>query len=124
MASILHLCQQDDAFKKLREAVKAFEVPNLLSDDEKNVGDDAEMVSGAFELGRKGGNLKIKKAGWLYLHEEVLSEITAFLRKLCSLTHFQSVGMSSFDVHIAWMSFSENAGNMSEISGCSPLVTT
>eukprot|EP01083_Nonionella_stella_P084855 234985_1 len=63
----------DPTFKNLQKGFKAFAIPNVANPD------NVEMISDVFALGRSG-YLKIKKEGWLWLHEPALHAIVSFLK--------------------------------------------
>jgi len=89
--------KKDPEYKNIMKHIEEYKVPDysadaVAEDEEKGapvnnnqeeqpqVGQPAATVPGAFKLGRS--NLKINKNGWLYLHEDVLSKIVAFVQEL------------------------------------------
>ena len=89
---------KDPAYKNLRSHIKKYEVNEYVTnnhDDEKKNDDNNQtskpqvtckvvnkLVPGSISLGKHGLKLRIKKQGWLYLHEEVLAKIVNFVHEL------------------------------------------
>eukprot|EP01083_Nonionella_stella_P067552 178741_1 len=73
---------KDTAYKNLRKHICEFDIPDHVNRDDDHKETEPNMVSKCFALGR--ATLKINKNGWLYLHDDVLSKIVSFVRKLFS----------------------------------------
>eukprot|EP01084_Bolivina_argentea_P226538 382653_1 len=70
--------RKDPAYKLLQKQIKEFSVPNINYGEKNQIEKETNDV---FGLG-SGSNLKIKKKGWMYLHEETLSKIVSFCKAL------------------------------------------
>eukprot|EP00484_Ammonia_sp_Unknown_P025435 CAMPEP_0197023852 /NCGR_PEP_ID=MMETSP1384-20130603/4488_1 /TAXON_ID=29189 /ORGANISM="Ammonia sp." /LENGTH=655 /DNA_ID=CAMNT_0042452133 /DNA_START=127 /DNA_END=2097 /DNA_ORIENTATION=- len=94
--------RKDPTYKNIKENIEKYEIADYLHAEHKNDDDEDDnknnqqnqpqpeptsKVSGAFSLGR--ANLKVKKQGWLYLHEDVFSKIMAFVHELFSHANVQ-----------------------------------
>ena len=75
--------KKDPAYKNLKSSIDKYEVVDYADPERKK-------IAGAISLGRS--NLRINKQGWLFLHEEPLRRIVAFLRGLFSNVNNQDCG--------------------------------